>query len=89
MLINVKMPTIVGILTFKSMFCVYVGLKVFHDACIIWYTCKSSLYLYLYYFLVVVYRGPHGRLAFSRKMCYPLKIKTIIIIIDKFHVQLN
>ena len=42
----------------------YVGLKVPHAACIILYTCKSSLYLYLYSFLAVVYRGPHGRLAF-------------------------
>ena len=42
----------------------YVGLKVFHDVCIILYTCKSSLYFILVLFLVVVHRGPHGRLAF-------------------------
>ena len=41
----------------------YVGLKVFHDVCIILYTCKSSLYFILVLFLVVVHRGPHGRLA--------------------------
>ena len=42
----------------------YVGLKVLHAACIILYTCKSSLYFILVFFLAVVYRGPHGRLAF-------------------------
>ena len=39
----------------------YVGLKVFYDARIILYTCKSSVYFILVLFLVVVYRGPHGR----------------------------
>ena len=29
---------------------VYVGLKVFHDVCIILYTCKSSLYFILVLF---------------------------------------
>ena len=48
----------------KECACVYVGLKAFHDACIILYTCKSSLYFILVLFLVVVYRGPHRRLAF-------------------------
>ena len=48
----------------KKYACVYVGLKVFHDVCIILYTCKSSLYFILVLFLVVVHRGPHGRLAF-------------------------
>ena len=42
----------------------YVGLNVLHAACIILYTCKSSLYFILVFFLAVVYRGPHGRLAF-------------------------
>ena len=58
----------------------YVGLKVFHEVCIILYTNHLCI-LYLYYFLVVVHRGPHGRLAFFCLMCYPLKIKTLIIII--------
>ena len=31
--------------------CVYVGLKVFHDACIILYTFNSSLYFALVFFL--------------------------------------
>ena len=35
--------------------------------------------LYLYYFLVVVHRGPHGRLAFFFAKCVTLKIKPIII----------
>ena len=42
----------------------YVGLKVLHAACIILYTCKSSLNFIRVFFLAVVYRGPHGRLAF-------------------------
>ena len=33
--------------------CVYVGFKVFCDACIILYTCKSSLYFTLVFFFVV------------------------------------
>ena len=37
----------------KKCACVYVGLKVFHDACIILYTCKSSLY----FILVLFYGG--------------------------------
>ena len=44
--------------------CVYVGLKVLRAACIILYTCKSSLSFIVVLFLAVVYRGPHGRLAF-------------------------
>ena len=32
--------------------CVYVGLKEFHAACIILYTCKSSLY-----FIIVLFFG--------------------------------
>ena len=43
----------------KKYACVYVGLKVFHDVCIILYTCKSPLYFILVLFLVVVHRGPH------------------------------
>ena len=35
--------------------CVYVGLKVFHAACIILYTCKSSLH-----FILVLYFGGGG-----------------------------
>ena len=43
----------------------YVGLKVVHDACITLYIHVNHLcILYLYSFLVVVYRGSHGRLAF-------------------------
>ena len=34
----------------KKYACVYVGLKVFHDVCIILYTCKSSLYFILVLF---------------------------------------
>ena len=34
----------------KKYACVYVGLKVFHDVCIILYTCKSSLYFILVFF---------------------------------------
>ena len=57
----------------KKCACVYVGLKLFHDACIILYTCKSSLYFYnLHYFLVVVYKGPHARLAFFLAKCVTL-----------------
>ena len=40
------------ILMSKKYACVYVGLKVFHDVCIILYTCKSSLY-----FILVLYFG--------------------------------
>ena len=50
----------------------YVGLKVFHDACIILCSCKSSLYFILVLFLVVVYRGPNGRLAFFLAKCVTL-----------------
>ena len=32
----------------KKYVCVYIGLKVFHDVCIILYTCKLSLYFYFY-----------------------------------------
>ena len=34
----------------KKYACVYIGLKVFHDVCIIFYTCKSSLYFILVLF---------------------------------------
>ena len=42
----------------------YVGLKVLHAACIIFIHVNHLCTLYLYSFLAVVYRGPHGRLAF-------------------------
>ena len=35
---------------YKKCACVYVGLKVFHAACIILYACKSSLYFILVFF---------------------------------------
>ena len=37
---------------------------IFHDDCIIFIHVNHLCILYLYYFLVVVHRGPHGRLAF-------------------------
>ena len=34
----------------QNSLCVYVGVKVLHAACIILYTCKSSLYFILVFF---------------------------------------
>ena len=45
----------------------YDGLKVLHAACIILYTCKSSLYFILVFVFGGSYRGPPGRLAFFAK----------------------
>ena len=51
----------------------YVGLKVLHAACIILYTYVNHLCtLYLYSFLAVVYREPHGRLALFFAKCVTL-----------------
>ena len=51
-----------------------------------------TLYLYMYYLLVVVYRGPHGRLAFFSLNVLPSENKDyyyfiIIIIINCTSLQ--
>ena len=61
--------------------CVYVGLKVLYAACIILYTCKSSLYFILVFFLAVVYRGPHGRLALFSLNVLPSENKELLLLL--------
>ena len=52
---------------------------------------KSRRQKSMFFFFLVAYRGPHGRLAvFARFfMCYPLKKKSIIIIIYYYYANIT